>query len=49
MGCGQNVGQGDLIGLVGMTGGTSTGPHLHFELMNKILGYVNPLDYMPAP
>jgi murein DD-endopeptidase MepM/ murein hydrolase activator NlpD len=49
VGCGQNVGQGDLIGLVGMTGGTSTGPHLHFELMNKTLGYVNPLDYMPAP
>jgi hypothetical protein len=47
--CGQNVGQGELIGLVGMTGGTSTGPHLHFELMNATLGYVNPLDYLPAP
>ncbi len=47
--CGQIVGQGDMIGLVGMTGGTSTGPHLHFELMNSKLGYVNPLDYMPAP
>ena len=47
--CGQNVGQGDMIGLVGMTGGTSTGPHLHFELMNATLGYVNPLDYLPAP
>jgi len=47
--CGQNVGQGDTIGLVGMTGGTSTGPHLHFELMNTTLGYVNPLDYLPAP
>jgi len=47
--CGANVGQGDMIGLVGMTGGTSTGPHLHFELMNTRLGYVNPLDYMPAP
>lgn len=45
--CGQNVGQNDLIGLVGMTGGTSTGPHLHFELMNSTLGYVNPLDYLP--
>jgi murein DD-endopeptidase MepM/ murein hydrolase activator NlpD len=49
VGCGQNVGQGDLIGLVGMTGGTSTGPHLHFELMNSVFGYINPLDYLPAP
>jgi len=47
--CGQNVGQNDLIGLIGMTGGTSTGPHLHFELMNTTFGYVNPLDYLPAP
>lgn len=47
--CGQNVGQGDLIGLIGMTGGTSTGPHLHFELMNTTYGYVNPLDFLPAP
>ena len=30
--CGQSVGQGDVIGYVGMTGGTSTGPHLHFEV-----------------
>lgn len=49
VGCGQNVGQGDTIGLIGMTGGTSTGPHLHFELMNSVYGYVNPLDYMPPP
>lgn len=49
VGCGQNVGQGEMIGLVGMTGGTSTGPHLHFELMNTIYGYVNPLDFLPAP
>ena len=49
VGCGQSVGQGELIGLVGMTGGTSTGPHLHFELMNKTYGKVNPLDYLPAP
>ena len=49
VGCGTNVGQGNTIGLIGMTGGTSTGPHLHFELMNKVYGYVNPLDYLPAP
>jgi hypothetical protein len=48
-GCGQNVGQGDTIGLIGMTGGTSTGPHLHFELMSSVYGRVNPLDYLPAP
>jgi murein DD-endopeptidase MepM/ murein hydrolase activator NlpD len=47
--CGQQVGQGEVIGLVGMTGGTSTGPHLHFELVNSTYGFVNPLDYMPAP
>jgi hypothetical protein len=47
VGCGVNVGQGDLIGLVGMTGGTSTGPHLHFELFNSTYGRVNPLDYLP--
>ena len=49
VGCGQNVGQGDTIGLVGMTGGTSTGPHLHFELMNATYGYVNPLEWLRAP
>ncbi len=46
--CGQSVGQGDVIGLMGSTG-NSTGPHLHFELMNTTLGKVNPLDYMPPP
>jgi murein DD-endopeptidase MepM/ murein hydrolase activator NlpD len=49
VGCGQHVGQGEVLGLVGMTGGTSTGPHLHFELMNKTYGYVNPLDWLPSP
>jgi hypothetical protein len=47
--CGQNVGQGDVIGGIGMTGGTSTGPHLHFELFNATYGRVNPLDWLPAP
>ena len=28
---GQSVGQGDLLGTVGMTGNT-TGPHLHYEV-----------------
>jgi murein DD-endopeptidase MepM/ murein hydrolase activator NlpD len=46
--CGQNVGQGDIIGLIGSTG-NSTGPHLHFELTNTTYGYVNPLDFLPAP
>jgi murein DD-endopeptidase MepM/ murein hydrolase activator NlpD len=46
--CGASVGQGDVIGLMGSTG-NSTGPHLHFELMNTSLGKVNPLDYLPAP
>jgi len=49
VGCAQSVGQGDTVGLIGMTGGTSTGPHLHFELMNSVYGRVNPLDYLPAP
>jgi murein DD-endopeptidase MepM/ murein hydrolase activator NlpD len=48
VGCGQSVGQGELIGLMGSTG-NSSGPHLHFELMNTQYGKVNPLDYMPSP
>ncbi|MGZ8273592.1 MAG: peptidoglycan DD-metalloendopeptidase family protein [Burkholderiaceae bacterium] len=38
---GSRVGQGDLVGHVGMTG-WATGPHLHFEL-KKNGGQVNPL------
>ena len=30
-----------------ITGGMSTGPHLHFELKNTTLEYVNPLDHLP--
>jgi len=47
-GCAQSVGQGDLIGLVGMTGGTSTGPHLHFELSYNAAP-VNPHTVLDIP
>ena len=46
--CGQSVGQGELIGLMGSTG-NSSGPHLHFELMNTQYGKVNPHDFLPPP
>lgn len=46
--CGQSVGQGDVIGAIGSTG-NSSGPHLHFELMNTIYGKVNPWNFLPPP
>jgi len=44
--CSQSVGQGDIIGAMGSTG-NSTGPHLHFELMNTEYGKVNPWNFLP--
>jgi murein DD-endopeptidase MepM/ murein hydrolase activator NlpD len=46
VGCGQSVGQGEVIGAVGSTG-HSSGPHLHFELMAG--AKVNPWSYLPPP
>ena len=43
--CGQSVGQGTVIGGLGSTG-NSTGPHLHFELLNSSYGKVNPWDFL---
>ena len=43
--CGQSVGQGTVIGALGTTG-NSTGPHLHFELLNAAYGKVNPWDFL---
>ena len=47
VGCGQSVGQGDVIGTVGSTG-RSSGSHLHFEI-RAISSFVNPWDVLPPP
>ncbi|MFN2304858.1 MAG: LysM peptidoglycan-binding domain-containing M23 family metallopeptidase [Anaerolineales bacterium] len=43
--CGQEVYQGEKIGLMGSTG-KSTGPHLHFEMRSDDYGRVNPWDFL---
>lgn len=46
VGCGQSVGQGEVIGAIGSTG-RSSGAHLHFEIMAGMK--VNPWDFLPPP
>ncbi|MCB2213956.1 peptidoglycan DD-metalloendopeptidase family protein [bacterium] len=45
VGCGQEVYQGETIGLMGSSG-KSTGPHLHFEMRSDDYGRVNPWDFL---
>ena len=45
-GCGTGVFQGTSIGAMGSSG-RSTGPHLHFEMLNDIYGRVNPWNFLP--
>ncbi len=47
VGCGQSVGQGDVIGAIGNTG-KSSGSHLHFEIMTSSFK-LNPFDVLPPP
>ena len=47
VGCGQSVGQGDLIGAIGSTG-NSSGSHLHFEILSAS-SKINPHDVLPPP
>jgi murein DD-endopeptidase MepM/ murein hydrolase activator NlpD len=43
--CGQPIGQGQQVGILGSTG-NSTGPHLHFEIRYSGLSD-NPYNYLP--
>jgi murein DD-endopeptidase MepM/ murein hydrolase activator NlpD len=47
LGCGQSVGQGDVIGAIGSTG-SSSGSHLHFEILSAS-SKINPHDVLPPP
>lgn len=42
---GTKIKKGQLVGTVGSTG-RSTGPHLHFGIINKKKDFVNPLSYL---
>lgn len=43
--CGQEIYQGETIGLMGSTG-KSSGPHLHFEMRSDDFGRVNPWNFL---